>query len=256
MEWDDSHLFKRSLWFMFAVVMVLGMAPVSEAKVHYHKWKLSYKNWSPDCMPTTIISINGQYPGPTIRAREGDTIVVEVNNQMPTENVIIHWHGIRQYGTPWNDGTASISQCAIQPSTTYIYKYIVDRAGTYFYHGHYGLQRSAGLYGSLIVDSAKTEPFVYDGELSILLDDWWHTNTYQQIVGLLSNPFGWVGEPQSLLIEGRGKYDCSLDSSQTCNVTSSQCLPYILAVKPGKTYRLRIVYVASLSALNFLIQVK
>lgn len=81
---------------MFVVVMVLRMAPVSEAKVHYHKWKLSYKNWSPDCMPTTIISINGQYPGPTIRAREGDTIVVEVNNQMPTENVVIHWHGIRQ----------------------------------------------------------------------------------------------------------------------------------------------------------------
>ena len=30
-------------------------------------------------------------------------------------------------------------------------------AGTYFYHGHLGLQRSAGFYGSLIVDVAKGE---------------------------------------------------------------------------------------------------
>ena len=82
---------------MFAVMMILAMAPVSvAATVHHHKWKLSYQNWSPDCMQTTIISINGQYPGPTIRAREGDTVVVELKNQMPTENVVIHWHGIRQ----------------------------------------------------------------------------------------------------------------------------------------------------------------
>ena len=81
---------------MFAVMVILAMATVSEATVHHHKWKLSYQNWSPDCMQVTIISINGQYPGPTIRAREGDTIVVELENQMPTENVVIHWHGIRQ----------------------------------------------------------------------------------------------------------------------------------------------------------------
>ena len=68
--------------------------------------------------------------------------------------------------------------------------------GTYFYHGHYGLQRTAGLYGSLIVDSAEKEPFAYDGELSIILNDWWHASTYQQALGLSSNPFVWVGDPQ------------------------------------------------------------
>ena len=82
---------------MFVVMMILAMAPVSvAATVHHHKWKLSYQNWSPDCMQTTIISINGQYPGPSFRAREGDTIVVEIENKMPTENVVIHWHGVRQ----------------------------------------------------------------------------------------------------------------------------------------------------------------
>lgn len=254
MDSGDSHLLNRVSLFVFAIIVILAMAPLSEATVNYQKWELSYQNWSPDCMQTTIISINGGYPGPTIRAREGDTVVVELNNQMPTENVVIHWHGIHQHGTPWSDGTASITQCAIQPGETFNYTFTVGIPGTYFYHGHYGLQRSAGLYGSLIVESAKKEPFAYDGELSIILDDWWHTSTYEQAVGLSSNPFVWVGEPQSLLIQGRGKYNCSADSSTTCNATSSQCLPYILPVKPGKTYRLRIVNVASLSALNFLIQ--
>ena len=45
------------------------------------------------------------------------------------------------------------------------------QAGTYFYHGHYGMQRSAGLYGLLIVDveEGKKEPFKYDGQLNLLL---------------------------------------------------------------------------------------
>eukprot|EP01018_Ginkgo_biloba_P037919 Gb_05992 [translate_table: standard] len=252
MEGQVSVSFMRiALCILFVAWLMLQ---VSAATMHHHKWKINYQSWSPDCVQVNIISINGQYPGPTIWAKAGDTLVVELENQMPTENVVLHWHGIRQIGSPWNDGTASMSQCAIYSGDTYVYKFVVDRPGTYFYHGHYGLQRSAGLYGSLIVDSAEKEPFTYDGELSIVLNDWWHTNTYDQAVGLSSIPFVFVGEPQSLLIEGRGRYNCSLGTSRACNATNSQCTPFVLSVKPGKTYRLRIASVASLSALNFLIE--
>lgn len=74
--------------------------------------------------------------------------------------------------------------------------------GTYFYHGHYGMQRSAGLYGSLIVDVAdgEKETFHYDGEFNLLLSDWWHQGVHEQEVGLSSNPFRWIGEPQVLII--------------------------------------------------------
>ncbi|KAH9320774.1 hypothetical protein KI387_015413 [Taxus chinensis] len=247
---------ERAPWLFWGVVVFL-FSPICEGKVHYHKWKINYQSWAPDCMQVQVISINGKYPGPTVRAQVGDTIVVELDNQMATENVVVHWHGIRQIGTPWNDGTPSMSQCAINSGETYIYRFVVEKAGTYFYHGHYGLQRSAGLYGSLIVDPAGKEPFSYDGELSIILNDWWHKSAYEQAIGLSSNPFVWVGEPHSLLIEGRGKFNCttvSADNSNTCNTTHSQCSPHVLRVKQGKTYRLRIANVASLSALNFLIQ--
>ena len=72
------------------------------------------------------------------------------------------------------------------------------QAGTYLYHAHYGMQREAGLYGSIrvAVGSGKTEPFSYDYDRSIILTDWYHNTTYEQVLGLSSIPFDWVGEPQ------------------------------------------------------------
>jgi len=72
------------------------------------------------------------------------------------------------------------------------------QAGTYFYHGHYGMQRTAGLYGFLIVDlpKGKKEEFHYDGEINLLLSDWWHKSSHEQEVGLSSIPFRWINEPQ------------------------------------------------------------
>lgn len=72
------------------------------------------------------------------------------------------------------------------------------QAGTYLYHGHYGMHRSAGLYGSLIVEmrDGQKQRFEYDGEFNLLLSDWWHQTALQQEIGLSSIPFRWVGEPQ------------------------------------------------------------
>ena len=60
------------------------------------------------------------------------------------------------------------------------------------------MQRSGGLYGSLIVDlpEGEKEPFHYDGEFNLLLSDWWHKSSQLQEVDLSSKPFRWIGEPQ------------------------------------------------------------
>lgn len=246
---------------LIAILCFLALIGLSwGAKVRHYKWEVGYRFWKPDCLEKVMIGINGQFPGPTIRASAGDTLVVEVKNALHTEGVVIHWHGIRQLGTPWADGTASISQCAINPEETFVYRFKVDKAGTYFYHGHYGMQRAAGLYGSLIVDVAdgEKEPFHYDGELSLLLSDWYHQDINTQSVGLSSNPFRWIGEPQTLLINGRGQYGCSLaahvlEGIDQCNITSSHCAPVTLRVFPKKTYRLRIASTTSLASLNLAI---
>uniref|UniRef100_A0A0D9Y6A2 Plastocyanin-like domain-containing protein n=1 Tax=Oryza glumipatula TaxID=40148 RepID=A0A0D9Y6A2_9ORYZ len=80
-----------------------------------------------DYVRKLAVTINGHTLGPTIHAVQGDTIVVNVKNSLLTENVAIHWHDIRQIGTPWADGTEGVTQCPILPGDTFI----VDRPGTY-----------------------------------------------------------------------------------------------------------------------------
>ncbi|XP_043708069.1 L-ascorbate oxidase [Telopea speciosissima] len=235
--------------------------PTVEARIRRYKWEVKYEYKSQDCYMKLVITINGQTPGPSIIAQQGDTIIVELKNSLLTENVAVHWHGIRQIGTPWSDGTEGVTQCPIFPGETHTYKYVVDKPGTYLYHAHYGMQRAAGLYGSIRVSvpDGVAEPFSYDYDRSIILNDWYHKSTYEQAAGLSSKPFVWVGEPESLLIQGRGRYNCSLLSSSSleaglCNATNPECSPYVLTVVPGKTYRLRISSLTSLSALNFEIE--
>ena len=67
-----------------------------EAKTHYHVWDVKYTYKFPDCYKKLAITINGESPGPTIYAQQGDTVVVRLTNTMLTENVAVHWHGIRQ----------------------------------------------------------------------------------------------------------------------------------------------------------------
>ncbi|KZV53747.1 ascorbate oxidase [Dorcoceras hygrometricum] len=228
------------------------------ARVRHYKWEVKYEFKSPDCYKKLGITINGRSPGPSIIAQQGDTIVVELTNSLITENVAIHWHGIRQIGTPWSDGTEGVTQCPIQPGDTFVYKFVVDRAGTYLYHGHYGMQRDAGLYGSIRVSlpDGEEEPYDYDYDRSIILTDWYHKSMYEQAAGLSSIPFVWIGEPESILIQGRGRFNCSTPGIQSgfCNATNPECNPYSLTVIPGKTYRLRIGSLTALSALSFQIE--
>jgi FtsP/CotA-like multicopper oxidase with cupredoxin domain len=248
---------RRFLCSLF-LCLSLSAGAARAATTRHHEWEISYQFKSPDCVSKLAVTVNGESPGPTIRATQGDTLVVRVKNSLPTENVAIHWHGIRQIGTPWADGTEGVTQCPILPGDVFTYTFVVDRPGTYMYHAHYGMQRSAGLNGLIIVTAGgkdDAEPFAYDGEHDVLLNDWWHNSTYEQAAGLASVPIRWVGEPHSLLVNGRGRFNCSAAVAGTCNATLPECAAPVFAVVPGKTYRFRIASLTSLSALNFEIEV-
>ena len=54
-----------------------------------------------------IITINGQMPGPTIIAYEGQELTITVHNELKNvEGTSIHWHGMHQRDTPDQDGVA------------------------------------------------------------------------------------------------------------------------------------------------------
>ncbi|KAF7815597.1 L-ascorbate oxidase-like [Senna tora] len=193
------------LWCVWVFLLLLSHSSSLEAaKVRHYNFDVEYFFKSVDCFEQLVMGINGQFPGPTIRAEVGDILDINVTNKLSTEGTSIHWHGIRQYGTPWADGSVSISQCAINPGETFNYRFKLNKAGTYFYHGHNGLQVTGGLYGSIIVDlpNGQKEPFHYDDEINLLLSDWWHKSIQEQDVGLTNSieTFRWVWEPQTYRI--------------------------------------------------------
>ena len=51
-----------------------------------------------------VITVNGTTPGPTIRVNLGQTVQVNVINQLGNELGVVHWHGFDQRGTQFNDG--------------------------------------------------------------------------------------------------------------------------------------------------------
>lgn len=50
-----------------------------------------------DGFPRLVYTINGQYPGPTIRANWGDTLRITVKNSLQNNGTSMHWHGVRQW---------------------------------------------------------------------------------------------------------------------------------------------------------------
>ena len=89
-----------------------------------------------------------------------------------------------------------ISNCPIPPKTSFTYIFRVNgEPGTYFYHGHLGGIRAAGLYGMVIIDpvSGTSEQWNYDGEHTLLLSDWYHAIQHELTIGLLEEEFRWTG---------------------------------------------------------------
>lgn len=101
--------------------------------------------------PNGLVTVNGLIPGPTLLVTVGQTLVVDVVNKMTSSITTVHWHGIPQSGTPWMDGVPGVTQCPINPGSTYRYIFGAIPAGTFWYHSHVVQQRVQGEYGALIV---------------------------------------------------------------------------------------------------------
>lgn len=111
---------------------------------------------------------NNRVPGPIIKAKKGDTVVVKVFNEL-SEPTIIHWHGIRLASNM--DGTDDV-QKPILPGEQFEYRFEVPDAGTFWYHSHQNEteQMERGMYGALIVED-ETDPVVVDSDRVFMIDD-------------------------------------------------------------------------------------
>jgi len=100
-------------------------------------------------------TFNGQVPGPTIRATEGDRVRVTFVNEGSHPHTI-HFHG---WHPPEMDG--SLPEHQVMPGAEFIYEFDAEPYGMHLYHCHaVPLKRHIhkGLYGVFIVDPKEPRP--------------------------------------------------------------------------------------------------
>jgi len=96
---------------------------------------------------------NGQVPGPTLRATEGDLVRVNFRN-LGTHPHTIHFHGIHAADM---DGVFEV----IAPGQSYVYQFEARPFGVQLYHCHsVPLKKHIhkGLYGAFIIDPRTPRP--------------------------------------------------------------------------------------------------
>jgi manganese oxidase len=101
-------------------------------------------------MKAYLWGYNGQAPGPTIEAVEGDKVRIFVTNKLP-EHTTVHWHGmILPNGM---DGVGGLTQPHIRPGQTFVYEFELKNSGTFMYHPHSDemVQMAMGMMGMFIV---------------------------------------------------------------------------------------------------------
>ena len=96
-------------------------------------------------------TLNGTSPGPAIEAHQGDLVQVTLTNVDVPDGVTLHWHGVDVPNA--EDGVAGVTQDAVRSGESYIYRFVAEDAGTYWYHSHQvsHAQVRGGLFGTLVV---------------------------------------------------------------------------------------------------------
>ncbi len=113
---------------------------------------------------------NGQTPGPTIEAVEGDRVRILVTNHLP-EDTSVHWHGVLLPNGM--DGVQGLNQPHINPGETFAYEFTLRQSGTQMYHPHADetLQMALGMEGFFIIHPKKERQRI-DRDFAIFLHEW------------------------------------------------------------------------------------
>ena len=120
-------------------------------------------------------TLNGTSPGPVISATVGELVEVRLANESVADGITLHWHGVDVPNA--EDGVAGVTQDAVPPGGEHVYRFVADRAGTFWYHAHQMSheQVARGLLGALVVLPASPDDAVdvvalahlYDGARTI-----------------------------------------------------------------------------------------
>jgi FtsP/CotA-like multicopper oxidase with cupredoxin domain len=120
-------------------------------------------------MQAHLWGYNGQSPGPTIEAVEGDKVRIFVTNRLP-EHTTVHWHG--QLLPCGMDGVGGLTQPHIKPGSTFVYEFELRKSGTFMYHPHADemVQMAMGMMGFFVVHPRDPARLRVDRDFVFLLN--------------------------------------------------------------------------------------
>ncbi len=193
-----------------------------------------------------VQTYNGTALGPTLRVRQGDLVVVHLINHL-TVGVTIHWHGVAVPNSA--DGVAGVTQDAVRPGQSYIYRFVAKDPGTYWYHSHQESfeQTGSGLYGMLIIEPAR--PVVHDDiDANFALHTWGSTLVFNTSTGaqtINARPGQWVrlrllntdNTPHRLVLLGTSFLVAALDGHDLNGPTPLTRVP--ISIDAAQRYDLR-----------------
>ncbi|KAF7012990.1 unnamed protein product [Triticum aestivum] len=220
------------VFFVAAALVAAGGAALVE-----HTFVVSQVKLNRLCNDMLVTVVNGQFPGPAIEVKEGDSVAVQVINKSPY-GLTIHWHGVKLQLNCWADGAGMITQCPIQPNKNFTYRFnVTGQEGTLWWHAHVGSLR-ASIHGALIIrprSGSRSYPFPKPHkEIPIVIGEWWEMDLNQLDKNLRNGHL--FDMPRVATINGKpGDLDNCSGTVKDSN---------ILKVEHGKTYLLRIVNAA------------
>jgi FtsP/CotA-like multicopper oxidase with cupredoxin domain len=123
-----------------------------------------------DGRPVRLLTYNGLFPGPLIRAREGQPLRVRLTNRL-TEPTNLHFHGLHVSPKENHDNVF----VSLPPGRSFTYELTVPAGygGTFWYHPHrhgrLARQLWQGLAGPLVIDPATPQEALAGIEEQVLV---------------------------------------------------------------------------------------
>jgi FtsP/CotA-like multicopper oxidase with cupredoxin domain len=124
----------------------------------------------------SALLVNNMYPGPLVEAYDDELICITVTNNMLSEALSIHWHGLHMVGSPAMDGVYGVTQAGIPAQGGSMVYRFVGNAGTHFWHAHMQAnQADQGLKGPIVIRPRAGDPHagLYTEERLLVLSDEW-----------------------------------------------------------------------------------
>ncbi|KAI7744357.1 hypothetical protein M8C21_013810 [Ambrosia artemisiifolia] len=148
----SSALSLLSLLLMFLIAVSLA-----NAKTHYHDFVIQDTKVTKLCKTQTVMTVNGQLPGPTLEVNNGDSLVINVVNRAK-ENM---------------DLSSLLNAQSDQEAATH-----TGQEGTLWWHAHSSWVR-ATVYGALVILPREGESYPFPKpkrDSVVMLGEWWNAN--------------------------------------------------------------------------------